>query len=146
MKNGSPALHIQKVMESCLYADDLDATERFYGNLLGLPVIARETGRHVFFRCGSAVVLIFNPTVTSAEQTHINGAPVPLHGASGAGHLAFAVTASELAGWRAKMEEANVPIESHVIWPERGESIYVRDPAGNSIEFVTPELWQPGAL
>ena len=41
---------ITGVLETCLYASDLAAAERFYGGALGLQVFAREEGRHVFFR------------------------------------------------------------------------------------------------
>ena len=48
-------MSITAVLETCLYASDLEAAERFYGGVLGLAVFGREAGRHVFFRCGDAV-------------------------------------------------------------------------------------------
>lgn len=44
------ALQIQAVTETAIYVDDLDATERFYHGIFNLRVIAKEAGRHVFFR------------------------------------------------------------------------------------------------
>ena len=35
-----------------------------------------------------------------------------------------------------------VAIESEVSWPNGGHSIYIRDPAGNSLEFATPDIWE----
>ncbi len=55
----APAL--EGILETALYADDLDAAEAFYGSVLGLEKITRAGNRHVFFRCGSGVLLIFNP-------------------------------------------------------------------------------------
>jgi catechol 2,3-dioxygenase-like lactoylglutathione lyase family enzyme len=130
-----------RVLESCLSATDLDAAERFYTQVIGLQKHAREDGRHVFFRCGDQMVLIFNPAHTSTVATTIAGAPVPLHGTQGAGHLAFAVREDEIQAWRAHLKRQNVPLESEVHWPQGGTSLYVRDPAGNSIELAAAEIW-----
>src|SRR5690242_18661813 len=43
---------IHAIIETAVYVDDLAATEAFYHDLLGLPVIGKEPGRHVFFRVG----------------------------------------------------------------------------------------------
>ncbi len=34
-----------------------------------------------------------------------------------------------------------IVIEAEVEWPPGGKSIYFRDPAGNSVELVTPGVW-----
>jgi catechol 2,3-dioxygenase-like lactoylglutathione lyase family enzyme len=86
-------------------------------------------------------VLIFNPDHTSSVATAIAGSPIPLHGARGAGHLAFAVREQEIPAWRAHLKKMNVVIESEVHWPQGGTSIYIRDPAGNSIELATATIW-----
>ncbi len=133
------------ILETALYAADLDAAEAFYGGVLGLARLARAGERHVFFRLAGAVLLVFNP----AETVHppAPGAlPVPPHGATGPGHVAFAATAAELDRWRARLEAAGVAIEADFRWPGRdgaegARSIYVRDPAGNSVEFAEPRLW-----
>jgi len=129
------------VLESSLYAEDLVAAERFYRDVIGLELHSRMPGRHVFFRSADAMVLIFDPRATREPATRPGATIVPPHGASGAGHLAFRVAASELEGWRRHLAAAGVPVETEVEWPGGGRSIYVRDPAGNSIELATPELW-----
>ena len=43
---------IQTVIETSLYVDDLNIAEAFYHDVLGLAVIGKEAGRHVFFRVG----------------------------------------------------------------------------------------------
>jgi catechol 2,3-dioxygenase-like lactoylglutathione lyase family enzyme len=132
---------IARVLETALYADDLRAADHFYGTVLGLERIAFVDARHAFYRCGEGVVLIFDPASTAAIQTSVNGTPVPMHGASGAGHMALAVSNAELPAWRAHLEANGVAIESEVTWPRGGRSIYVRDPAGNSVELASPLLW-----
>jgi catechol 2,3-dioxygenase-like lactoylglutathione lyase family enzyme len=129
------------VLESCLYADDLAAMEEFFVRVLGLAVLTKEAGRHVFFRCGDSMVLVFNPQVTSRQLTAVNGALVPLSGTHGAGHLALRIPAADLPSWREHLRKEKVVIESDLRWPQGGESIYFRDPAGNSLELATPELW-----
>ena len=129
------------VLETCLYAPDLQAAERFYSQVLRLRLLSRVAGRHVFFRCGHAVFLLFNPGHTGSIATSVAGTPIPLHGAHGPGHVAFAVSEAELPAWRRRLEQEGVPIEAEVRWPEGGRSLYFRDPAGNSVELASPEVW-----
>jgi catechol 2,3-dioxygenase-like lactoylglutathione lyase family enzyme len=130
-----------RVLETCIYVDDLDAAERFYHDVLGLEVLSRMPGRQVFFVCGDAVFLVFDRSATSAVEGVVNGARIPRHGTTGAGHVAFAATDEEITAWRRRLAEAGVAIESEVRWPRGGRSIYFRDPAGNSVELAMPEIW-----
>jgi catechol 2,3-dioxygenase-like lactoylglutathione lyase family enzyme len=85
------------------------------------------------------MLLIFNPDVT---RTPSKGTlPVPAHGATGEGHVCFAATAPELDGWRAVFASLGIAIEADFEWPGGGRSIYIRDPAGNSVEFAEPRIW-----
>jgi catechol 2,3-dioxygenase-like lactoylglutathione lyase family enzyme len=124
------------ILETCLYVDDLDRAERFYGTVLGLPCIARQHGRHVFFRCGPRMLLIFDPTGVGREDSE-----TPAHGARGPSHIAFAVAESDLPAWQQHLHAHRVEIEKTVDWPQGGRSIYFRDPAGNSLELATPQIW-----
>ena len=129
------------ILETCIYARDLEAAERFYTAVMGLEVIARMAGRHVFFRCSRGVFLVFNPEKTEGESALVEGVAVPRHGAHGPGHMAFAVREADLEAWRARLQAAGVAVEAEIRWPGGGQSLYVRDPAGNSIELATPRLW-----
>lgn len=128
------------ILETALYAADLTAAEDFYGGLLGLPVIARVAGRHVFFRVGAGVLLVFNPEATEVPSGN-PALPVPVHGARGQGHVCFAATRAEIGDWRARFVAAGVPVEAEFDWPNGARSLYLRDPAGNSVEFAEPGLW-----
>ena len=132
---------ITGVLETCLYASDLDAAEHFYAGVLGLKVHSREPDRHVFLNCGDSMVLIFNPARTSTAAGHVAGVPVPTHGAIGPGHVAFRLPAGGLAAFRIALAAATVDIDAEIEWPKGGRSIYVRDPAGNSVELVEGEIW-----
>jgi catechol 2,3-dioxygenase-like lactoylglutathione lyase family enzyme len=129
------------ILESALYVVDLDAAEAFYGEVLGLEVIARAEGRHVFFRCGAGVLLLFNAEATRQAPPPDAKLPVPPHGAAGQGHLCFAATGEEIARWKAHLEARNIDIEADFEWPNGGRSIYFRDPSGNSLEFAEPRIW-----
>ena len=130
-------MQAREILETCVYAEDLEAAERFYSDVLGLEKDAAVPGRHVFFRCGGRMFLVFNPAKTAA-----GGGPVPGHGATGPGHACFAATAGELDRWRDHLRAKGVEIEAEVEWPGGGRSIYFRDPAGNSIELGTPAIWK----
>ncbi len=123
------------VLETCLYAEDLDAASAFYGQVLGLHEVTRKEGRHVFFRCGGSMLLVFNPTETSTDTN------APPHGAHGPGHVAFAVPPEELEEWRRYLEDHGVPIEAEGEWRDGLSSLYVRDPAGNSVELAPRQIW-----
>ncbi len=127
------------ILETILYADDIAAMRAFYEGVIGLHCVMEAEGRQAFFRCGSQMLLVFNPAVTS-EQTAGKGVPPP-HGAKGPGHVCFAASAEELDQWRSKLEADNVKIEAELDWKGRGRSFYFRDPAGNSVEFAEPRIW-----
>jgi catechol 2,3-dioxygenase-like lactoylglutathione lyase family enzyme len=125
-----------QVLETCLYVDDLAAAEEFYSRVLGLVPFSRLDGRHLFFRCGETVFLIFDPAET--QKTTGN---VPPHGAKGPGHVAFTMEDAEIPAWREHLQKNGVPIETEITWPSGGYSIYFRDPAGNSVELATRKTW-----
>lgn len=135
---------IEGVLETSLYATDLVAAERFYAEVLGLSVFGRAEGRHVFFRCGNAMLLVFDPSRTGSAAGAVNGTPVPPHGAAGPGHVCFRIADAALPAWRERLVAAHVPIEAEISWPRGGMSIYVRDPAGNSIELASGRIWGLG--
>ena len=129
------------ILESALYVTDLAAAEAFYTDILGLDLLGKVDGRHIFFRCGSGVLLVFNAEATKTPPLPDARLPVPPHGAVGEGHLCFAATAAEIVAWKAHLRAKRIAIESEFEWPQGGRSIYIRDPSGNSIEFAEPRIW-----
>jgi catechol-2,3-dioxygenase len=128
------------ILEAALYVDDLDAAEQFYGEVLALEKIQRVTDRHVFYRVGATVLLIFNADET--EKPPLNpDMPVPPHGARGPGHVCLSLSRDQIAVMRKHLLDWNVPLDAEFDWPNGACSLYVRDPAGNSVEFAEPHLW-----
>jgi len=132
---------LSAVLETALYVDDLEKADQFYGGVLGLPKIYSVPGRQLVFRCGDGVLLIFDPKQTERDQMVINGGAIPLHGTRGAGHMAFRVSKEQLNNCREHLLAKGVVIESEITWPNGAHSVYFRDPAGNSLEFATPDIW-----
>jgi catechol 2,3-dioxygenase-like lactoylglutathione lyase family enzyme len=128
------------VLETVLYAEDLDAAEAFYRDVLGLAPFAKSNNRHLFFCCGDQVLLIFNPNATASSPPP-GALPVPPHGARGAGHICFRAAAADLAVWLQHLQAKGIAIEADFAWPNGGRSIYFRDPAGNCLEFAEPRIW-----
>ncbi|WP_454744254.1 VOC family protein [Ciceribacter selenitireducens] len=128
------------ILETAIYAADLDAAEAFYGGVLGLEKVSRQANRHLFYRCGPGILLIFNPAET-AKPVPAGALPVPSHGATGPGHVCFRVRGEQIDGIVERLQASNVPVESDFLWPNGARSIYFRDPAGNSLECAEPRLW-----
>ena len=131
---------LEGMLETALYAKDLDGVEAFYEGILGLSKITRAANRHVFFRCGPGVLLIFNPDET-VKPPAPGALQVPPHGTKGAGHACFRVSAGNIDAMAARLTEAGIAIESEVHWPNGGRSIYFRDPEGNSLECAEARIW-----
>ena len=128
---------LQRIYETVLYANDLSVAAEFYQRVVGLKLLTQNELMLVF-SIGTGYLLIFDPAKSSAA-----GRLVPSHGCSGDGHVAFTVEESELAAWRQKLADEGVEVEMEVEWSEgkRGQSIYFRDPSGNSLELAPPILW-----
>lgn len=136
-------MQAKRIFETCLCGRDLPALQRFYHEVMGLPVVAVFQPRGVVLGCGSGVLIVFNPDETqlpSPNAAHPHEL-IPPHGTEGVGHIAFLATAEELPDWRAHLANHGIPIMSEVNWPEGGTSIYFVDPAGNVVELAPPTLW-----
>ncbi len=126
------------ILETVLYAEDLAAVRVFYESVLGLEVQAALPGRFVFFRHGQQMLLVFNPKATLQQESEQGPPP---HGTAGPGHVCFRADSAELAKWRETFIAIGIAIEKEMDWPAGGHSLYVRDPAGNSVEFAEARIW-----
>lgn len=126
---------VNHILESSLYVSNIDRAEQFYANLFDIKTFSRDGDRHVFFKIGDSMLLIFN-----VNESKKNGT-VPSHGAVGESHLAFTVEHKSLDFWRKRLKAQEVEIEQEYEWPSGGKSIYFRDPFQNSIELATSDIW-----
>ncbi len=129
---GSP--EITGILETVLYVADLDRAERFYTEVIGLRQIGKEPDRHVFFRVGTGVLLLFR-----ADRTRKAGT-LPAHGAHGEIHVCLRIPSDTYAAWLKKITGLGVAIEREMAWPN-GRSFYFRDPDGNLLELADADIW-----
>ncbi len=119
---------------------NLERSRRFYGDVLGLPEVARLGERGVMFSSGR----------THHELLLVQGGPdaqpIPEQRGLGLSHLAFKIgtTDDELRAALDELTEAEVRIDRIV---DHGvtHSIYMWDPDGNKVEVyidTQPELWR----
>ena len=74
-----------RILETALYAENLDQTADFYQHVLGLERFAEAPGRHVFFRTEGQGLLLFKPSATRVPPSPDARLAVPPHGAGGPG-------------------------------------------------------------
>jgi catechol 2,3-dioxygenase-like lactoylglutathione lyase family enzyme len=130
---------LERVYETVLYGDDLAELVAFYRDVLGLRLVEPMDELGVAFRLpDGGMLLLFD-----RERTSQAGRTVPSHGSEGPGHVAFTVPEPSLDDWRAAFAAADVGMEQEIDWRLGGHSLYVRDPAGNSVELVSGEIWAP---
>lgn len=131
----------QGILETVVYCECLSAARDFYEHVVGLAVVSVEPERHVFFRVGQGMLLVFNPHDTESGTVLVGDQMIPRHGSAGPSHFAFEILPQQVDAIREHLANRKIAIEAEIDWPTGGHSIYCRDPAGNSVEFATRELW-----
>ncbi len=128
----SPGLPLDGVSELVLEVVDLDAAERFYSGVLGLPVVERWRDREAIW-------------LMAGERTRIGlwRPQVGLAGGRGGVHVHFAMKIAE-EDFDAAVERLRglgQPVETMGFSDGRGRAAYVDDPDGNVVEIWT---WDVG--
>jgi catechol 2,3-dioxygenase-like lactoylglutathione lyase family enzyme len=122
------------ILETCLYVHELERAETFY-RALGFEFVSRVAGRHVFFRAGEGMLLLFDP------KASVIAGELPPHGALPGGHVCFAATRAELDAWQTGLQELQIEFTRYTWSRDRGDSLYFRDPDGNLLEIAPPSIW-----
>lgn len=126
------------IKETCLYIKDLDKAEEFYHKTLGLPLIGKAEGRHIFFQAGSSMLLCFIADSTKDEVRF------PAHFGEGKQHMAFGIPQKDYEAWKDKFQDLGIHITHEHTWSPGVKSFYFEDPDGNVLEVVPNELWDRG--
>ena len=129
-------MDITQIKETCLYISDLDLAEKFYHDLLGFPLISKVKDRHIFFRCGTSVLLCFLPEATKNETN------LPPHFAEGKQHIAFEVEQAEYLKAKEELTNCQIKITHQQEWRDGLESFYFEDPFGHVLEIVPKGIWE----
>ncbi|MCP4182274.1 MAG: glyoxalase/bleomycin resistance/extradiol dioxygenase family protein [Hyphomicrobiales bacterium] len=133
-------LPLAGVLETAIYADDLEQAKAFYGGLPSLEGVRAKENCNVFYSCGATVVLIFDPVITKL-QTLDARLPVPPRRTIGTSHICFSAPGNQIDKRKTLLQKSDIQIESEITWHNGARSVYFRDPAGNSLEFAQPRLW-----
>jgi len=123
-----------EVLETCIYAQDLEAIRSFYENIVGLECFLFKPPSLAFFKAGRGVFLVFNPDASE------NLEKLPPHGARGSVHVCFKVKEDNVPAWKVKFEKLGYETYN-ATWKDGKKSFYVYDPAGNLVEFAPPTIW-----
>lgn len=122
------------ILESALYVTDLRRSIQFYQETFGFSVISDFGHRGCAMQAGAHQVLLLFKKGASREIT----SP---HDGDGELHLAFAISAAELANWEAWLGEKGIAVEEKRAWELGGWSLYFRDPDRHLLELATPGVW-----
>jgi catechol 2,3-dioxygenase-like lactoylglutathione lyase family enzyme len=128
------------IIETCLYVEDIGRASRFYEEVLGLRRMVADDRLLAYSVAEKSVLLLFKRGSTS-QPLEFPGGTIPPHDGSGQNHLAFAISAEQIPAWERQLEEHRITIESRVLWPLGGTSLYFRDPDDNLLELATPGIW-----
>jgi catechol 2,3-dioxygenase-like lactoylglutathione lyase family enzyme len=116
------------VSELVLEVVDLEASERFYADVLGLPVVERWPDREAIW-------------VMAGDRTRIGlwRPQVGLQGGRGGVHVHFAmhVPADRYDAAAAHLRAQGQDVREEVFGPDHGRALYVDDPDGNVVELWT---------
>jgi catechol 2,3-dioxygenase-like lactoylglutathione lyase family enzyme len=140
MADESRALAIDGLLETSLYARDLQRTAAFYRDLFGLKPLVDSPRLVAFDIAQRSVLLVFQAGATERDVVDARGA-IPGHDGRGRLHLALSISAQDLDLWRKRLAERGVDIVGEYRWPRGGTSLYIRDPDGALVELATPGLW-----
>ncbi len=132
-----PVSTVRGVHHAALICKDVEATIRFYQDLLGFPLVELVENRdyagssHFFFDIGNGNLLGF---FDFPGHDH----PAFSETIGAVQHIALSTSDEEFAAVRKRLDEAGV----EYIGPDRGidNSLYIRDPNGVGIEFYAEKL------
>lgn len=125
---------IRGLSEIALRVENLDAMQRFYGDVIGLELMQRFPAS-AFFRivegyAGHTQILALFDRTAEPDYT----GPDPTR--TSVDHIAFTIELADYVPERARLEELgqNVRTAEHA-WVQ-WRSLYVDDPEGNTVELV----------
>src|SRR5437762_5780473 len=104
-----PRVKLERVIETCLYVDDLDRAARFYEQVLGLTELTSDARFRAYDVAGQSVLLLFHRGAT-LETVRMPGGTIPPHNGHGPLHMAFAIAADQLPQWEQRLQEHGIAI------------------------------------
>lgn len=121
--------------QTILLAEDVERMAEFYRKNLQLQFRDGDKGRYAEFDMGDSGVLLLvqrEGSIAPMAQAAIPGGP--------AKPITFAIPQEGYDGWRQWLEKRGVPILRETRWVHGGQSLYLQDPDGRTLELKTPAL------
>jgi len=125
---------VNGLLESSLYVVNVARSAQFYERIFGFRVISDFGERGCAMRAGERQVLLLFKKGGSLDIT----SP---HDGDGELHIAFAISAAELANWEDWLGKNGIAVEEKRAWELGGTSLYFRDPDRHLLEVATPGVW-----
>lgn len=121
---------------------DLEATTRFYKDLLGLPIVDRWEGDRnaIWFDAGDSI--------TIGLWTPETGGDKAIHHAHGGAHVHFAlrIPHGSIDEWQQRLEATGQPV-TRFDFGDGNRSFYIDDPDGNCVELMDAVIdWSGKAI
>jgi len=130
--------HVCGIIETALYVQDLQQSVEFYQRVFGFATL-HASERLTALRVTPGQTLLIIKRGTSAEPSVMTFGVIPPSDGAGQQHLAFGIGPEQLDGWRDRLQQYGVAVESALDWPEGGHSLYFRDPDSHCIEIKTSD-------
>jgi catechol 2,3-dioxygenase-like lactoylglutathione lyase family enzyme len=131
---------VTSVLETCIYAEDLDRVARFYEELFGWKPMVSDARIRAYGVAKGSVLLLFRQGFSREPVVTPEGV-IPAHEGVPGGHLALSISAEQWEPWLQHLEARGIAVERIMRWPRGGQSMYFRDPEGNLVELATPGVW-----
>src|ERR1700733_12145012 len=112
-QGGAPA--IEALLETSLYARDLQRTAAFYRDVFGLKALVDSPRLVAFEIAKRSVLLVFQAGATEQDVVDARGA-IPGHDGRGRLHLALSISADDIDAWRKRLAERGVEIAGEYRW------------------------------
>lgn len=127
---------VRGIVEFGIYVEDVGRSAQFYRGLFAFPTHVSDEHFCALRVTEHQLLLLFQKRCT-LEPLSVEGGVIPPHDGSGEQHFAFGIAAADFEGWRAKLRDCGVVIESEIAWPNATHSLYFRDPDHHLIELIT---------
>jgi catechol 2,3-dioxygenase-like lactoylglutathione lyase family enzyme len=137
-RNSPPS--IDGLLETSVYARDLQRTAAFYRDLFGFRTLVDSPRLVALDVAARSVLLVFQAGSTEDDVVDGRGR-IPGHDGRGRLHLALSIASEDLDAWRNRLVERGVEVVGEYRWPRGGTSLYIRDPDDALVELATPGLW-----
>ncbi len=120
--------------EIALRVNNLDAMQKFYQEIIGLPLMARDANSAFFkiaegFGGHTQVLALFD----RSEKAGYRG---PDAATSTIDHIAFEIDLADFASEKTRLEELGLQVKTAEHAWVHWRSLYVTDPEGNLVELV----------